>query len=99
VVLRDSLEGFTQEMKMFAAQKGIDEQQTRFNVARLEASQQFERMVKEGEQKKNWQRSLRRLNITSGPVNHRRGTTPVVEKVFYASWPSADLKCSGMLPQ
>jgi hypothetical protein len=51
LVIRDSLDGFTAKSKEFAAQKGVDEAQTRFTAAKAEASQELERIVKEGEQK------------------------------------------------
>ena len=49
LVLRDSLDGFKERLKMFAAQKDIDEAQTRFNAARQKAFEEFERLVQEGE--------------------------------------------------
>lgn len=51
LVLKDSLDGFTAKLKSFAAQKGLDEAQTRFNAARDEAYRELERLAKEGEQK------------------------------------------------
>jgi hypothetical protein len=51
LVLRDSLDGFTAKLKAFAAQKGLDEAQTRFTAAKAEAAQKLERIAKEGEQK------------------------------------------------
>jgi len=51
LVLRDSLDGFTAKLKSFAAQKGLDEAQTRFTLAKDEARRELERVAKEGEQK------------------------------------------------
>ena len=49
MILRDSIDGFTERMKMFAAQKDIDAATTRFNEARQKAFAEFERLVQEGE--------------------------------------------------
>ena len=50
MILRDSLDGFTERMKMFAAQKDIDAATTRFNEARQKAFAEFERIAQEGKQ-------------------------------------------------
>jgi t-SNARE complex subunit (syntaxin) len=51
LVLRDSLDGFTAKLKSFAAQKGLDEAQTRFTAAKADAAQKLERILKEGEKR------------------------------------------------
>jgi hypothetical protein len=51
LVLRDSLDGFTAKLQSFAAQKDVDEVQTRFNIARQKAHEQFERTAKKAEER------------------------------------------------
>src|SRR5438552_815545 len=50
LVLRDSIDGFKAKLETFAAQKGLDEAQTRYTAARQKAYEEFERLVQEGEQ-------------------------------------------------